>query len=295
MLLVILGAGASHDSYGSAPPGAAPGNSEVLRPHLQKISLPNSQTSERPHAPSPSAQVGLATCAECCGSAATAKSKFSPLKRYLPTSGPHLIPICRSGPERALPTLGVAIDSLDSYVADPAYKLVKPHGSLNWSHQIATQGITDLANQPEAIAAWLIAHAPEVAPAPQFSFSKEAIFALRPNTNPPDVLWPAIALPVAGKAEFECPEPHMNALDACIPKVSKLLTIGWRGAEQHFLKRLVGKIPVVSALVVGRDRNDAGEIVATLNGAGRSGRINPAEGGFTESLRKEIPAFLAEP
>ena len=132
--------------------------------------------------------------------------------------------------ERGLSALGVILDTLDSYVSHPKYKVIKPHGSLNWSHEIPTQGITDLAGRPAEIARWLIAHAPEVQPAPSFSFSQTPTFALRPNTNPPDALWPAIALPVAGKAEFECPEPHMAALDACIPKVSKLLTIGWRGA-----------------------------------------------------------------
>ncbi len=197
--------------------------------------------------------------------------------------------------EQALQTIGVVIDSLDSYIAHQAYKVVKPHGSLIWSHEIPTQGIVDLSGQPAAIAGWLIAHAAEVRPSPAFSFFKTPTFAVRANTNPPDVLWPALALPVAGKADFECPDPHMAALDACIPKVSKLLTIGWRGAEEYFLKRFAGKLPrTVSALVVGRDRKDAGEIAARLNGAGLAGHFKPAEAGFTRSLDKEIPAFLAE-
>jgi hypothetical protein len=32
--------------------------------------------------------------------------------------------------EQALPTIGVTIDGLGAYIANPAYKVVKPHGSL---------------------------------------------------------------------------------------------------------------------------------------------------------------------
>jgi len=192
--------------------------------------------------------------------------------------------------EDALPTIGVTIDSLDAYVAHPAFKVVKPHGSLNWSHQLPTR--TVFIEPPDA-ARWLIAQAPELNPSAEFKFYRAPRFAL--GTVEATGLWPAIALPVARKLDFECPEPHMNALDACVPKVSKLLTIGWRGAEQHFLKRLAGKPRRrVSTLVVGRDRKDAEEIGATLSGAGIVGRVQAANGGFTESLRKEIPAFLAE-
>ena len=195
--------------------------------------------------------------------------------------------------EQALPTIGVTIDSLESYVTHPAYKVVNPHGSLNWAHELSPQGITEFFGPPADAARWLIAHAPEVNPPPDFKYFPTPRFAVSPS--PAAGLWPAIALPVARKADFECPKPHLDALDACVPKVSKLLTIGWRDAEQHFLTRLAGKLPrTVSALVVGRDRKDAGEIAVTLNGAGLAGRFQSANGGFTESLRKEIPTFLAE-
>ncbi len=118
--------------------------------------------------------------------------------------------------EQALPTIGVTIDSLESYITHPAYKVVKPHGSLNWSHELPRQGIVDLSGQPAKVARWLIAYAPEVSPSPAFTFFAKPVFALRPDTNPPDVLWPALALPIARKADFECPEPHMNAPDTCI-------------------------------------------------------------------------------
>jgi hypothetical protein len=192
--------------------------------------------------------------------------------------------------EQALPTIGVTIDSLNSYVAHPAYRVVKPHGSLNWAHDVPMASV--FVEKSDA-ARWLIAHAHELDPAKDFKFYRVPGFALGPVAAVG--LWPAIALPVAGKTDFECPKSHMDAFEVCLPKVSKILTIGWRGAEQHFLKLVAGKIPrTARALVVGRDRNDAGEIAARLSSARLAGRCQEANGGFTESLRKEIPAFLSE-
>jgi hypothetical protein len=37
---------------------------------------------------------------------------------------------------------------------------------------------------------------------------------------------------------FECPTDHIGTLESYIPRVSKIITIGWRRAEQHFLKLL---------------------------------------------------------
>jgi len=194
--------------------------------------------------------------------------------------------------EQALPNIGVTLTTLDSYIAHASYKVVKPHGSLNWSHKVRSRvGVNAFYDDHLVAARWLIANAPDVDPSPDFTVFPSPQFAS--HSSLAEGLWPAIALPIASKTEFECPDPHMNALDACVPKVSKLLTIGWRGAERHFLKRFAGKLPrTASTLVVGRDRKDAADIAVRLKGAGLAGRFQSAEGGFTDSLREEIPAFL---
>ena len=46
----------------------------------------------------------------------------------------------------------------------------------------------------------------------------------------------AIALPVETKNEFEFPEAHLKKLRSVIPEVTRILIIGWRGTEEHFLK-----------------------------------------------------------
>jgi hypothetical protein len=58
----------------------------------------------------------------------------------------------------------------------------------------------------------------------------------QPHQGPP--LFPAIAIPVSEKSTFECPRSHLGELERLIPKVTKILTIGWRGAEKHFLDML---------------------------------------------------------
>ena len=48
--------------------------------------------------------------------------------------------------------------------------------------------------------------------------------------------YPAIALPVETKNELEFPDTHLTALRRIIPEVTKILIVGWRGTEEHFLK-----------------------------------------------------------
>jgi len=46
---------------------------------------------------------------------------------------------------------------------------------------------------------------------------------------------PAIAIPVQGKAAFECPQEHLDLLERAIWQTNRVVTIGWRGVEQRFL------------------------------------------------------------
>jgi len=47
-----------------------------------------------------------------------------------------------------------------------------------------------------------------------------------------------MALPITSKRIFECPSEQLQALDECLPKVRRVLVIGWRATEQHFLQKL---------------------------------------------------------
>jgi hypothetical protein len=50
--------------------------------------------------------------------------------------------------------------------------------------------------------------------------------------------FPAIAIPVESKRNFECPPSQLEELVALLPQVSKILVIGWRATEAHFLALL---------------------------------------------------------
>ena len=49
---------------------------------------------------------------------------------------------------------------------------------------------------------------------------------------------PAIAIPTETKKSFECPDSQLVALDNSIAEADRILVVGWRGAEQHFLGKL---------------------------------------------------------
>ena len=51
-------------------------------------------------------------------------------------------------------------------------------------------------------------------------------------------LFPAIAIPVETKLEFECPPDHVDCLCKHLGRITKVLTVGWAAQEQHFLKLL---------------------------------------------------------
>jgi hypothetical protein len=82
-----------------------------------------------------------------------------------------------------------------------------------------------------------------------------------------------------------------------MPEVSKLLVIGWRGAEQHFLdllSRLSGgkKIP---GLVVAGDRGKASEVIVGLSKASDRISWSASEGGFSDFVTSgEVDKFLSK-
>ncbi len=46
---------------------------------------------------------------------------------------------------------------------------------------------------------------------------------------------PALALPLTEKTQFACPEAHIEALRSDLEAVTRVLVVGWRASELHFL------------------------------------------------------------
>jgi hypothetical protein len=104
-------------------------------------------------------------------------------------------------------------------------------------------------------------------------------------------LFPALAIPVESKSDFECPDEHLAALREAIPQVDKLLVIGWRAAETHFLELLRQYIQApIRTCVVAENRATASETANRLRDAGIEGHYVPTDGGFTDLVRKHLTA-----
>lgn len=81
----------------------------------------------------------------------------------------------------------------------------------------------------------------------------------------------------------------MRALEASLPHVSRVLAIGWRGAEDHFLEVLANNLnPGVRWFIVGRDSSDAQDIAGNIGRFGIGGNWDVPNSGFTESLTKHV-------
>lgn len=113
-----------------------------------------------------------------------------------------------------------------------------------------------------------------------------------------NALYPALAIPFARKFAFDCPMDHLEQLKHVLPLVNRILIVGWRGNEQHFLNLLDlihGKAPRI--LVVGWKSAGVMESVGHLESVGFApDNILADERGFSNFLRDDsLENFLTAP
>jgi hypothetical protein len=95
---------------------------------------------------------------------------------------------------------------------------------------------------------------------------------MRPAPDTGGMLYPALSIPVEKKDEFSCPSEHVTALEAILPRVTKMITIGWRASEEEFLNMLLASRMVkvagirqpVELLVVTGSKEGAEQTVKNL-------------------------------
>jgi hypothetical protein len=114
--------------------------------------------------------------------------------------------------EDATPVVGLTIAELDHYIlGSPAYKVFKLHGSVNWARVVETKPYRNTNS-------WLVA---------QENIERANGLKITSVFVPIRVqpcglsetglgLVPAIAIPVEKKADFECPESHLNELERAL-------------------------------------------------------------------------------
>ena len=108
---------------------------------------------------------------------------------------------------------------------------------------------------------------------------------------------PAVAVPVEHKdaSYFECPAEHRELLGDLLPEIDRLIVVGWRDTEDHFLDLWKGcpTSKEVSGQVISGTEAGAATACERLMGIGLHGSLTPIVGGFTNYLRdRKLDSFL---
>jgi hypothetical protein len=192
--------------------------------------------------------------------------------------------------ESALSSVNISISEMQHYTQHDDFKLFKLHGSVQWAREVEGP-ITNIGERNQwEVAHELINNAPDLKITERFR-----LVDVRPIGKIDDVpLFPAIAIPVETKLGFECPNDHLDCLRDHLGRVTKILIVGWRATERHFLKLLKEQLTaVVNVQAVVRDKQEAEEVLDRIKYAGISLIGHPAATGFTEYvISREAERFF---
>lgn len=155
---------------------------------------------------------------------------------------------------------GMTYTTFDGYLADERASLLKPHGSAQWGWRPAAG--EESASIDTAIVKsieWAKSSATgEMIP---FMFAPYQLREIRGTDTFMSVGVPALALPVDEKGEFVWPESHRDHFRGLGQgAVERVLTIGWRGVEPHFVEMLTPLVRERSRILVvtgGKPESDA--------------------------------------
>lgn len=172
----------------------------------------------------------------------------------------------------ANPDFGSLTDGRDGY------RLFKLHGSVSWNRIVRVPDLDSTRTMRG-----LINMHTEIEPTENFRMV-EAARAEAVYFDGQHVI-PAIAVPLANKSVFECPTGHVETLTGLLPEVSRVLVVGWRAGEQHFLRLLEDRVKPTAPLLVLNGGEEAGrETHERLRDAGVRGPTPSFGFGFTTGL-----------
>ena len=193
-----------------------------------------------------------------------------------------------------LPGWGLESPTLDSYVDRPDFRIFKVHGSTSW-RRVVPWHQRMLGDQLPA-AMQFAAHGGD--------FNSGEVFGNPPPeiaTRSGSIQVPALAVPMAGKTDFECPPKHIEILKADLPEVKHVLVVGWRAAESHAVNLLrggddaqQGLFPSYDLSIVSDTRDNAAETLRNLADVGRKGRPRLVEDTGFSSFMQDIDFNLNE-
>lgn len=199
--------------------------------------------------------------------------------------------------DRALRSFNFKTLPLERYFeAHPMFKLLKPHGSVDWARFVDVPANTRLG------ADQLIERADSIKLSDEYLIANASDPVSIHNFGRPIV--PAVAIPVQTKTEdtFEWPSQHRAYLDELLPSVTKILIIGWQAKEAHFLKLLREKLPaggitqITHLQVVGRVNAEAADILrqfaADISRNVKKFHYGPTQGGFSHFVAEGLVDFF---
>ena len=204
--------------------------------------------------------------------------------------------------DRALESFGYEPKQIENHFqAHSVLKLFKPHGSVDWSRFVEVCRDLKVPRPREARYSvdQLIANAHLIVPSEAY----RVVSATDPHQihNFDRPIIPAIAIPTQTKTDdtFEWPPAHRAYLEELIPKVTKILLVGWQAREAHFAQMLragLKKNSITHIMVVGRDHDDAETIFHHFwreIDQQPSKKRYLASGGFSEFVVKgEVEEFI---
>lgn len=196
--------------------------------------------------------------------------------------------------EDALSHFGLSIEAFRDYTKKhPFYRVFKVHGSVNWARIAGNRMYAPNATDPMSVAQECIRGAAEL--------NITQHYVLTSGCPPPPVdrwpAFPAIALPVEKEKNFECPADLIMELEALLPQTKKVLVIGWRATEEHFLALLKKYLrPGVRVHVVAGSLKDVDEAQGSIRRALKNNSLADISGndeGFTDFIHSDkVEDFL---
>jgi hypothetical protein len=176
--------------------------------------------------------------------------------------------------------------TMDSYIDRDDFWVLKPHGSVNWSRLVDIDSVP-----PMQFVHFLWEKAGRYTPG-DFMIGTHGVGT---HNNMVGVI-PALAVPIANKRQFEFPQQHLERLRAVVTRATKVITIGWRGAERHFLELWSRRNDQLDLYIVSGEKSQAVNTNNNLNVGGlRSNRIKLGEGGFGDFLGSgDLRTFLEQ-
>lgn len=132
---------------------------------------------------------------------------------------------------------------LAAYYSGKNINIYKPHGSINWGRKILLNGANRYYSSPDDI----YREFDTLNITNEFIYTNSSMY----NDHVVKDSIPAIAIPFKTKNSFdECPPEMLTAMKEAISKAESILTLGWRGGDNHVVELIKKNGKIRNAYIV---------------------------------------------